>query len=423
MPSGSRCSRAKRGKTRAAAIAEVREAADFCRYYAAQARARFAEPLALPGPTGESNTLSLHGRGVFACISPWNFPLAIFTGQIAAALAAGNAVVAKPAEQTPLIAAQAVRAAARGRRADGRAARCCRAPARRSARALVARSARRGRRVHRIDAGRAAHRAALAARDADRAADRRNRRPERDDRRQLGARRAGGRRRRAVRRSTAPASAARRCACCACRRTSRRRVIELLAGAMDELVIGDPGDLATDVGPVIDAAAQRGARAPRGARCDTARARAAPRRAAAGMHAGHLRRADAGRARPARSSSTQEVFGPVVHVVRYGAADALDELIDAVNAFGYGLTLGIHSRIDATIDRIVRARARRQRLCQPQHDRRGRRHAAVRRRGPVGHRAKAGGPNYLPRFAVERTLSVNTAAAGGNAALLTEGEL
>ncbi len=98
------------GKTRAAAIAEVREAGDFCRYYAAQTRLRFDAPLALPSPTGESNTLALRGRGVFACISPWNFPLAIFTGQVAAALAAGNAVVAKPAEQTVLIAAQAIRA-------------------------------------------------------------------------------------------------------------------------------------------------------------------------------------------------------------------------------------------------------------------------------------------------------------------------
>jgi RHH-type proline utilization regulon transcriptional repressor/proline dehydrogenase/delta 1-pyrroline-5-carboxylate dehydrogenase len=97
------------GKTRSAAIAEVREAADFCRYYAAQARAHFGAPRALPSPTGEANTLALHGRGVFACISPWNFPLAIFTGQVAAALAAGNAVVAKPAEQTPIIAAHAVR--------------------------------------------------------------------------------------------------------------------------------------------------------------------------------------------------------------------------------------------------------------------------------------------------------------------------
>ena len=97
------------GRTIPAALSEVREAVDFLRYYAVRARADFAGPERLPGPTGERNEIALHGRGVFACISPWNFPLAIFTGQIAAALAAGNAVVAKPAEQTPLIAAAAVR--------------------------------------------------------------------------------------------------------------------------------------------------------------------------------------------------------------------------------------------------------------------------------------------------------------------------
>ncbi|MEE8188543.1 MAG: bifunctional proline dehydrogenase/L-glutamate gamma-semialdehyde dehydrogenase PutA, partial [Kiloniellales bacterium] len=97
------------GKTVGDAIAEVREAVDFCRYYAVRARADFAAPQVLPGPTGERNEVALHGRGVFVCISPWNFPLAIFTGQVSAALAAGNAVIAKPAEQTPLVAAAAVR--------------------------------------------------------------------------------------------------------------------------------------------------------------------------------------------------------------------------------------------------------------------------------------------------------------------------
>ncbi len=110
------------GKTLPDAIAEVREAIDFCRYYAVRAREQFAGPTRLEGPTGESNELSLHGRGVFACISPWNFPLAIFAGQVTAALAAGNCVVAKPAESTPLIAARFVRTAARGRyRARGAA--------------------------------------------------------------------------------------------------------------------------------------------------------------------------------------------------------------------------------------------------------------------------------------------------------------
>src|SRR6202040_604973 len=97
------------GRTIPAALAEMREAVDSLRYYALRGRTDFAAPERLPGPTGERNEIALHGRGVFACISPWNFPLAIFTGQITAALAAGNAVIAKPAEQTPLVAAAAVR--------------------------------------------------------------------------------------------------------------------------------------------------------------------------------------------------------------------------------------------------------------------------------------------------------------------------
>ena len=97
------------GKTLPDGLGEVREAADFCRYYAMLAKRDFAAPVELAGPTGETNRLALAGRGAFVCISPWNFPLAIFVGQVAAAYAAGNAVVAKPAEQTPLVAHRAVR--------------------------------------------------------------------------------------------------------------------------------------------------------------------------------------------------------------------------------------------------------------------------------------------------------------------------
>ena len=185
------------GKTRAAALAEVREAADFCRYYAAQARARFDAPVELPSPTGETNTLALRGRGVFACISPWNFPLAIFTGQVAAALAAGNAVAAKPAEQTPLTAAHAVRCLiTAGVPPDvaGLAARHGRGHRRKTRR----RSEDCGRRIHRFNRGRQPDCAGARLACADRAADCRNRRTERDDRRQLGARGTGRRRCRAV---------------------------------------------------------------------------------------------------------------------------------------------------------------------------------------------------------------------------------
>ena len=197
------------------------------------------------------------------------------------------------------------------------------------------------------------------------------------------------------------------------------RVIEMIAGAMDELVIGDPCDLATDVGPVIDAAA----------------------RTALEAHIASMQAAGLVRHRVLLPPScafghfvaptlvvldridrlTQEVFGPVVHVVTW-RADELDALIDEINAFGYGLTLGIHSRVDATIDRIV-ARVRVGNI----YVNRNMIGAVVGMQpfggeGLSGTGPKAGGPNYLPRFAVERTLSVNTAAAGGNAALLAEGE-
>jgi len=405
------------GKTRAAAIAEVREAADFCRYYAAQARLRFDAPLALPSPTGESNTLALRGRGVFACISPWNFPLAIFTGQVAAALAAGNAVVAKPAEQTVLIAAQAIRALhAAGVPADALVlvpgpgesvgARLCADP--RVAGVAFTGSTAVGSAIAQALAARTPIVPLIAE--------------------------TGGQNAMIVDSSalaeqvvadvvqSAFDSAGQRCSALrvlCLQEDIAPRVIEMIAGAMDELVIGDPGDLATDVGPVIDVAALTSLEA-HVAQMDAAglvRHRVAlPSACAHGNFVPPtlivLDRLD---------RLTQEVFGPVVHVVTW-RADALDALIDQVNAFGYGLTLGIHSRVDATIDRIV-SRVRVGNV----YVNRNMIGAVVGMQpfggeGLSGTGPKAGGPNYLPRFAVERTLSVNTAAAGGNAALLAEGE-
>jgi RHH-type proline utilization regulon transcriptional repressor/proline dehydrogenase/delta 1-pyrroline-5-carboxylate dehydrogenase len=405
------------GKTRAAAIAEVREAADFCRYYAAQARLRFGAPLALPSPTGESNTLALRGRGVFACISPWNFPLAIFTGQVAAALAAGNAVAAKPAEQTVLTAAQAIRTLhAAGVPADALAlvpgpgesigAQLC-ADARVAGVAFTGSTA-----VGSAIARALAARTPIVPLIAE----------------------TGGQNAMIVDSSalaeqvvadvvqSAFDSAGQRCSALrvlCLQEDIAPRVIELIAGAMDELVIGDPGDLTTDVGPVIDAGAREALEAH-----------------VARMHAAGLVRHRT--ALPAACANgtfvaptlivldridrlTQEVFGPVVHVATW-RADALDALIDQVNAFGYGLTLGIHSRVDATIDRIV-SRVRVGNV----YVNRNMIGAVVGMQpfggeGLSGTGPKAGGPNYLPRFAVERTLSVNTAAAGGNAALLAAGE-
>ena len=207
------------GKTLPDAVLEVREAVDFLRFYAAEARRQFARPMPLPGPTGEQNELRLHGRGVFASISPWNFPLAIFTGLVSAPLAAGNAVVAKPAGQTPLIAALRGRAdapgghpqghrPARARRGQGRGRNADRSPAAPR------------RRVHRLDRHRANDQPhAGRARRADHSVRRRDRRPECDDRRFSRPCPSRSPATSSPRPSRAPASAARRCACCSSRRT------------------------------------------------------------------------------------------------------------------------------------------------------------------------------------------------------------
>ena len=405
------------GKTRAAAIAEVREAADFCRYYALQARLRFDAPVELPSPTGESNTLALHGRGVFACISPWNFPLAIFVGQVAAALAAGNAVAAKPAEQTPLIAAQAIRTlVAAGIPHDALA--LLPGPGETIGAQLVSDPRVAGVAFTGSTTVASAIAQALAARTpivpliAE----------------------TGGQNAMIVDSSalaeqvvadvvqSAFDSAGQRCSALRvlCLQDDiAPRVLELVAGAMDELTIGDPGDLATDVGPVIDAAAR-----------DALEAHVAT------MHAAGLVRHRTMLPRACEKGwfvaptlivldrierMTEEIFGPIVHVVTW-RAEELDSLIDRINALGYGLTLGIHSRVDATIDRIV-SRVRVGNV----YVNRNMIGAVVGMQpfggeGLSGTGPKAGGPNYLPRFAVERTVSVNTAAAGGNAALLAEGE-
>jgi RHH-type proline utilization regulon transcriptional repressor/proline dehydrogenase/delta 1-pyrroline-5-carboxylate dehydrogenase len=405
------------GKTRPAALAEVREAVDFCRYYAARARAEFAAPLVLPAPTGESNTLALRGRGVFACISPWNFPLAIFTGQITAALAAGNAVAAKPAEQTPLTAAHATRCLAEAGvppdvlallPGDGETVGAALVNDRRIAGVAFTGSTDVASHIARSLAIRQPIVPLIAE--------------------------TGGQNAMVVDSSALPEqvvqdaiasafdSAGQRCSALRvlCLQDDiAPRVMELIVGAMDELVIGDPAALATDVGPVIDAAAR-----------DTLERHVADM-AAAGL-VRHRVALPAAAAHGTFVAPTlveldrldrleREVFGPVMHVLRY-RADELDALIDAINGLGYGLTLGIHSRIDATIERIV-ARARVGNI----YVNRNMIGAVVGMQpfggeGLSGTGPKAGGPHYLARFAVERTVSVNTAAAGGNAALLAQDE-
>ncbi len=403
------------GKTRADAIGEVREAADFCRYYAHLAREHFTRPLPLPSPTGESNELALHGRGVFVCISPWNFPLAIYTGQIAAALAAGNAVLAKPAEQTPLLAFRAAELLLdAGVPPDVLS--LLPGPGETVGAALVENPQTAGvaftgsTDVARAIAGVLARRGAIVPLIAE----------------------TGGQNALIMDSSALPEqvvvdavisafnSAGQRCSALRVlfvQDDVAPRVIELLRGAMDELAIGDPALLATDVGPVIDAAAR-----------DTLEAHVASIAAKGGLlH--RVRLPEACRSgifvAPTLLSLDRigrlehEVFGPILHVVRY-AAEELDKVLDAINATGYGLTLGIHSRIDQTIRHIV-SRMRVGNI----YVNRNMIGAVVGVQpfggeGLSGTGPKAGGPHYLFRFAVERTVSINTAAAGGNAALLAQ---
>jgi RHH-type proline utilization regulon transcriptional repressor/proline dehydrogenase/delta 1-pyrroline-5-carboxylate dehydrogenase len=401
------------GRTLPDAVAEVREAVDFLRYYATEALAN-AAPRELPGPTGEANRLALHGRGVFVAISPWNFPLAIFTGQIAAALVVGNAVVAKPAPQTPLVAAKAV-------------ALLHRAGIPEDALILLPGGPAVGARLvdHPGIAGVAftgsTHTAwainrALAAKDGPIVP--------------LIAE-TGGQNAMLVDSSALPEqviadvldssfrSAGQRCSALrvlCVQDDIAPRVLAMLAGAMLELRIGDPGLLATDLGPVIDETAKRrleqhAARMLREARLI--------QRVPLGSElergcffaplAFEIGRID---------QLEGEVFGPILHVVRF-AGDRLGDVVDAINGTGYGLTLGVHSRIDQTVD-LVLERARAGNI----YVNRNMIGAVVGVQpfggeGLSGTGPKAGGPHYLPRFATERTVSVNTAAVGGNASLLS----
>jgi RHH-type proline utilization regulon transcriptional repressor/proline dehydrogenase/delta 1-pyrroline-5-carboxylate dehydrogenase len=402
------------GKTIPDGVAEIREAVDFLRYYAVRARAEFGEGERLPGPTGESNELTLHGRGVFACISPWNFPLAIFTGQIAAALAAGNAVLAKPAEQTPLVAAQGVRLLHQAGipddvlqfvPGDGAivGARVVADP--RIAGVAFTGSTETARLIHRSLAARDGVIPTLIAET-------------------------GGQNALIVDSSALPEqvvldavysafnSAGQRCSALRILCVQEEilpRVLRLLAGYMDELVVGDPALLETDVGPAIDRPAQEmlethALRIVRDSRwqhrCELGPA------ARAGNFVAPLAVQIS-----AIDVLEREVFGPMLHVVPYRARD-LEALVDAINGTGYGLTFGIHSRIDSTIRRIA------SRISAGNIYVNRNMIGAVVGTQPFGGRGlsgtgpKAGGPHYLHRFAHERTLTINTAAVGGNASLL-----
>ncbi len=401
------------GRTIPDALSEVREAIDFLRYYAQQATVNFETPIPLPGTTGEQNELSLHGRGTFLCISPWNFPLAIFTGQVAAALAAGNAVIAKPAEQTPLIAAEAVRilhqAGAPGDilhlmpGAGARIGARLVADERISGVAFTG-STETAKRINRALAERDGAIAPLIAET-------------------------GGQNVMIVDSTALPEqvvddvissafqSAGQRCSALRVLYLQEEvadKIIEMLKGAAACLRLGDPMRLSTDVGPVIDGAARRMLmdHVARMAREATLLAEVAlPEDCQAGTFFAPRIYEIA-----ALDQLPREVFGPILHVIRYRARD-LDRVLDQVRQTGFGLTLGVHSRIEATAREIFHkldvgnTYVNRNIVgavvgVQPFGG-----------QGLSGTGPKAGGPRYMYRFATEKTLTVNTVATGGNTEL------
>jgi RHH-type transcriptional regulator, proline utilization regulon repressor / proline dehydrogenase / delta 1-pyrroline-5-carboxylate dehydrogenase len=405
------------GKTLDDALAEVREAIDYCRYYAAQARLALS-PQPMPGPTGESNELRYRDRGAFVCISPWNFPLAIFLGQVTAALVAGNAVVAKPAEQTPLVAARAVAllhqsgvpvSALHLVTGDGRVGASLVADPRVAGVAFTG-STEVGQAINRALAVKSgpivpliAETGGINAMIVDATA-----LPEQvvDDV-VISAFRSAGQRCSALRLLCLQEDVA-------------EQMLDMLIGATRELKIGDPREPSTQIGPVIDVEAK-------GKLDDWI---------AAMERAGRVCfRLDRERVLPARGTYVapalieldrardlkEEVFGPVLHVVRW-RADEIDALLDDIATNGTALTLGIHSRIDLTVERIAA------RLPHGNVYVNRSMIGAVVGSQPFGGTElsgtgpKAGGLNYLRRFASEQVITVNTAAVGGNAALLAQDE-
>lgn len=403
------------GKTWNDAVSEVREAIDFCGYYATQAEQLMGSPVRLQGYTGEQNELSLHGRGVVLCISPWNFPLAIFVGQVVAALVTGNCVIAKPAEQTPLMAGFAVQlmreagvpnAAVQLLPGSGEEVGARLVADKRIKAVIFTGSTQTATLIHQTLAHRGGEMIPFIAET-------------------------GGQNAMIVDSTalleqvtvdvvaSAFGSAGQRCSALRVLYVQDEvypRMIDLLKGAMSELTVGDPRWLTTDVGPVID-------------------------RDALSVLKKHVTRMkktseiiyqcpigseyQSGHFMPPTAIAIdrmdllhQEVFGPILHVIRY-QRDELDDVIEQINQTGYGLTLGIHSRINQTVQYI------RERChvgnCYVNRNMIG----AVVGLQPFGGEGlsgtgpKAGGPHYLLRLCVERTYTVDTTAAGGNASLMS----
>ncbi|MGI2058306.1 bifunctional proline dehydrogenase/L-glutamate gamma-semialdehyde dehydrogenase PutA [Shewanella baltica] len=406
------------GKSIQDGIDEVREAVDFCRYYAVQAKKMMAKPELLPGPTGELNELFLQGRGVFVCISPWNFPLAIFLGQVSAALAAGNTVIAKPAEQTSIIGYRAVQLAHQAGipvevlqflpgtgatvgsaiTADERIGGVCFTGSTGTAKLINRTLANRDGAIIPLIAETGGQNAMVVDSTSQ---------PEQVVNDVV---------------SSSFTSAGQRCSALRVlflQEDIADRVIEVLQGAMDELVIGNPSSVKTDVGPVIDATAK----ANLDAHIDHIKQvgkliKQMP--LPAGTENGHFVSPTAVEIDSIKVLE-KEHFGPILHIIRYKAAE-LSQVINEINSTGFGLTLGIHSRNEghalevADKVNVGNVYINRNQIgavvgVQPFGG-----------QGLSGTGPKAGGPHYLTRFVTEKTRTNNITAIGGNATLLSLGD-
>jgi len=400
------------GKTIQDGVDEIREAADFCRYYALEAR-RYGEVKELKGPVGERNIYYHEGKGIFVCISPWNFPLAIYLGQIAAALVSGNTVIAKPAEATPMIAYRIVELLfeaglsknviallpGSGKRlgdiltTDNRVAGVCFTGSTQTAKAININLASRDGAIATLIAETGGQNVMFADSTAL---------PEQVVRDAL---------------QSAFVSAGQRCSALRVLYLQEEiadRIVELLKGALADYVIGLPYNRTTDVTCVIDQRAKDGLMAHIESLTEKNKLVAqAPLDAELQGYfvAPTVFEIDS------IQTLTKEHFGPILHIVRY-QRDNLLKCIDEVNQTGFGLTMGVHTRNDHVIDLIEKhARVGNYYVNRNQV-------GAVVGLQPFGGRGlsgtgpKAGGPLYLSRFMNERSTSINTAAIGGDAALI-----
>jgi RHH-type proline utilization regulon transcriptional repressor/proline dehydrogenase/delta 1-pyrroline-5-carboxylate dehydrogenase len=404
------------GKTIQDAIDEVREAVDFCLYYAEQAKKNFVNPVTLEGPTGESNQLHFEAKGVFVCISPWNYPLAIFTGQVVAALVAGNTVIAKPAETTSLVAYKVVELLfeaglptsalqflpgpggilGKSLNSDNRVSGVVFTGSNKTARIINQTLAARD--EHAPIATLIAETGGLNAMIVDSTA-----LPEQVAQDVV---------------NSAFGAAGQRCSALRIlyvQEDIAQRVLELVKGMMQQLTVGDPQLISTDIGPVIDITAQKNLNE------YIEQMQAANKVCFQVDLPSYCENGTF--VKPtvfevdSIASLQSEQFGPILHVVRF-KAKALDQVIQDINDKGYGLTLGVHTRNKTLYEKIASSinvgnvYVNRNQV------------GAVVGVNPFGGRGlsgtgpKAGGPHYLLRFATEKTISNNLSAIGGNVELL-----